>query len=443
MEWSRFVHAFPELGVLWHAINMEIIHVPPMILGQFSRGNPISAQELGSDWFDSLISRSFIVTDLDDEKCMEKVSEITKERRNIQAMYLILATRCNLRCAYCLYRAERSGSLSLKGECMDPGIAIESIEAFSRETAKNNKSLPGYWEEVTFYGGEPLLNFHCLERAVQYIRRMQEDGRIWEGVNFVLNTNGLLLSRNIMYFLKKEEIEIQISIDGPRSIHDSVRVFPSGKGSFDSLVSKLDKMKGLGVDFVPLVTISEANVDSLAECVEWLCRRFSIKRYGLNLMMHTGGKTDPGYGERAARSMREAHLVANSFGAVDKMYEGVFRVFSSGQVVPQSCGAGRKLVVFPRGGIHACQALEASGITAIGKLPKFEPESPNRIHWSKRNRFNNPVCLACPAIGGCGGGCGASAYNHIGDVHGIDPNHCSWMKSVFQQWLEESVFAES
>lgn len=178
------------------------------------------------------------------------------------------------------------------------------------------------------------------------------------------------------------------------------------------------------------------NIDLLPDFIGWLCGKFSVKRYGLNLLMHTGGVVDHSYGKRAAQAMRKIHGVASSFGAVDKMYDGVFDTFSSGAVSSQSCGAGKKLVVFPSGAIHTCQALEESGVTAIGRLPSFELEPANRILWGTRNRFMNATCLACPAIGGCGGGCGASAYNAEGDAHGIDPNHCEWMKTVFNMWLE-------
>lgn len=252
----------------------------------------------------------------------------------------------------------------------------------------------------------------------------------------MLNTNGTLLDDRFIEFARREQIEVQISIDGPANIHDQVRQFRNGKGSFSTVLRGLERMRSVGLEFVPCLTITDANIGSLADCVGWLCRRFSIKRYGLNLLMHTHGAIDPNYGIRAAKAMREAHAVAASYGATDKMYEGAFRAFAEKRIAPQSCGAGRKLVVFPDGEIHACQALEASGVTKIGHLPVFMPDDSNRILWGRRNRFNNQECLNCPAIGGCGGGCGASAYNAFGNVLGIDPNHCAWMKHVFARWLE-------
>lgn len=438
MRWSRFVHAFLNAGILWHAVKLEKFRTNYKIIKNFSHGLSISSDELGQETFAELVAKEFIVEDSKEtEKCLSDILRTKENRRNIQALYLILTTKCNLKCSYCLYKSSGSGSLSGKGEHMNSNVAFEAVNLFSRETAKNNRTGSNYWEEVTFYGGEPLLNYSCLESSIKYIRKMQDEGKVWGDAGFVINTNGTFLPKQFIDIAVDNRVEIQISIDGQRHVHDSVRIFRSGKGSFDSVVSGMKKIKRAGAEFTPLITITNANIDLLPDFMEWLCSEFLIKRYGLNLLMHTGGEVDHNYGKRAAQAMKKTHKVAASFGAVDKMYEGIFNIFSSGNVSSESCGAGRKLVIFPSGSVHTCQALEESGITAIGQLPIFEPESANRIYWSARNRFSNSTCLACPAIGGCSGGCGASAYNSEGDIHGIDPNHCEWMKTVFSLWLED------
>jgi len=426
--------------MLWHALKFDkFIVAGPEIPDNFCPGGHVGPENLGGMLFSELLSRGFIVAIGDEETCLHDYSWVMEERRTIQALYLILTTKCNLQCSYCLYRANNSGSLTGTGQQMSKRVACEAVKLFAKETAKNDRNRPGYWEEVTLYGGEPLINRICLENAVGHIRQLQADGQAWPDIHLVLNTNGTLIDDRFIEFARKEQIEVQISIDGPAHIHDQVRQFRNGKGSFGTVLRGLERMQSVGLEFVPLITITDANINSLADCVGWLCRRFSIKRYGLNLLMHTHGAVDPSYGVRAAEAMQETHTVASSFGAVDKMYEGAFRSFAEKRIAPQSCGAGRKLVVFPDGGIHACQALEASSITRIGYLPVFAPDNRNRVLWSNRNRFSNSECLICPAIGGCGGGCGASAFNAFGNALGIDPNHCAWMKCVFAKWLEEEA----
>jgi uncharacterized protein len=144
---------------------------------------------------------------------------------------------------------------------------------------------------------------------------------------------------------------------------------------------------------------------------------------------------DPKYPEKAARAMIEAGNIAKQFGACDENFIGTLASFSQSQVVKQSCGAGRKLTVFPNGEIHACQALEKSGLTRIGSIPQFDKSSTNWREWKNRTRFIIDECLDCPILGSCGGGCAAGSYHANGSIKAIDPNYCRWMKNLFRRWL--------
>lgn len=434
MKWSKFVHYFPSFGLLWHALSMEIIWVAKDSAFEFFPEGRVDAASFDYIFYNHLVAKGFVVTDSQNPK---KESEPFTRRENaIQSLFLILATSCNLRCDYCLYNSSKSGSLAVNsGKSMQEDVARQAIRLFSDKTSANNRSSPDYWECITFYGGEPLLNFDCLQKAVGYVRHLQSEGKIWKNIRFVVNTNGTLLTKEIASFFKKENIEVQVSIDGPEEVHDAVRMFHSGQGSFASVISGLELIKSLGVGFIPLITVTDTNMDYLTELVVWLCNRFAVKKYGFNLLMQTDNIVDPTYGLRASEAMRKAHEAAKAFGAVDDCYVSTIESFWSKRVAHNSCGVGKKIVVFPKGDMHVCQALERSGTTSIGKLPEFDPKSPNLLAWRQRDRFGNPTCLACPAIGVCQGGCGASAYNATGNICGIDPNYCGWMTAEFHHWI--------
>jgi len=413
---------------------MEIIRVAKDLALQFSPDGRVDAASFDRTTYNHLVAKGFVVRDSHNpEKDLES---FVRKENVVQSLYLIVATSCNLRCAYCLYNSSQSGSLAANsGKLMKEDVAEQAIRLFANKTLANNRSSPDYWECITFYGGEPLLNFDCLQKTVEYVRQLQGKEKIWKNVRFVVNTNGTLLTKEIASFFKRENIEVQVSIDGPEEVHDAVRMFHSGKGSFASVISGLELMRSSGVGFIPLITVTDTNMDCLTELVVWLCSRFAVGKYGFNLLMHTNGIVDPSYGFRASGAMRKAHDAAKAFGAVDDCYVGTIRALSSKKVACNSCGVGKKIVVFPEGDMHVCQALERSGTTSIGKLPEFDPKSPNLLAWSQRDRFSNPTCLACPAIGVCQGGCGASAYNATGNICGIDPNYCGWMTAEFRHWI--------
>jgi len=304
MKWSKFVHYFPSFGLLWHTLSMEIIWVAEDLAFEFSPEGRVDVTSFDHITYNHLVAKGFVVTDSHNpEKDLEP---FIRKENTIQSMFLILATSCNLRCDYCLYNSSKSGSLAVgSGKLMQEDVVCQAIRLFADKTSANNRSSPDYWECITFYGGEPLLNFDCLQKAVGYVRQLQSEGKIWKNVRFVVNTNGTLLTKEIANFFRKENIEVQISIDGPEEVHNAVRMFHFGQGSFASVVSGLELMKSLGVGFIPLITVTDTNMDYLAELVVWLCNRFAVEKYCFNLLMHTNGIVDPTYGFRASEAMRK------------------------------------------------------------------------------------------------------------------------------------------
>ena len=195
------------------------------------------------------------------------------------------------------------------------------------------------------------------------------------------------------------------------------------------------KMRKKKFDFLPLITVSPANLDSLSQCVEMLCREFMVKEIAMNLLMFTGDESNRDYGRSAAIAMSNAFFIAKRLGATDSVFAEILQRFAFPTVAPEICGAGVKIAAFPGGGLHACQALENCKAGYLGKTLKFSESNPNWQTWKKRTRFSNQTCLECPVIGFCGGGCAASAFVATGNLNQIDPYYCDWMKQLFLMWI--------
>ena len=56
-----------------------------------------------------------------------------------------------------------------------------------------------------------------------------------------MTTNGVLLDDDIMEFANKEMDNVVLSIDGRKEVHDFMRPFRKGKGSYDLVVPKFQK----------------------------------------------------------------------------------------------------------------------------------------------------------------------------------------------------------
>lgn len=95
-----------------------------------------------------------------------------------------------------------------------------------------------------FIGGEPLLEIELIYSVVEYaVRQMQKKHHKWaDSYQIRITTNGLLYSSQLVQqFLSKfkEHVRISISIDGTKQKNDLNRIFPNGRGSYDSIIKNV------------------------------------------------------------------------------------------------------------------------------------------------------------------------------------------------------------
>ena len=97
--------------------------------------------------------------------------------------------------------------------------------------------------EVDFFGGEPLMNWDVVKQLVAYGREQEKLHN--KNFRFTLTTNGVLLNDEVMEFCNKEMGNVVLSIDGRKEVHDHMRPFRKGAGSYDLIVPKFQKFAEL------------------------------------------------------------------------------------------------------------------------------------------------------------------------------------------------------
>ena len=85
--------------------------------------------------------------------------------------------------------------------------------------------------EVDFFGGEPLMNWQVVKDLVAYGREQEKIHN--KNFRFTLKTNGVLLNDEVQEFEKTEISNVVLSIDGRKEVHDYMRPFRNGRGSYD------------------------------------------------------------------------------------------------------------------------------------------------------------------------------------------------------------------
>ena len=160
-----------------------------------------------------------------------KIIDFKKRPTVVKALCLHIAHDCNLACKYCF---AEEGEYHGRRALMDYETGKQALD-FLIANSGSRRNL-----EVDFFGGEPLLNFDVVKQLVAYGREQEKLHD--KHFRFTLTTNGVLLNDDIMEFANKEMDNVVLSIDGRKEVHDRMRPFRKGAGSYDLIVPKFQKL---------------------------------------------------------------------------------------------------------------------------------------------------------------------------------------------------------
>lgn len=428
MKISRFIHIIDD-NTLWDAIKREKIIVDKDIIDYVQK---YKNQEILEQIPTNIMDLGIITTKLDEERLISKLIEMTTDKQ-FQSLYLITTTSCNLDCEYCFYRSSFSKSLN-KHQNMSISTAKMAIDKFYN-IVKNNIIDDHYWQQITFYGGEPLLNKELLKFAIPYAKTKFND----EYTSLVINTNILLLDEEILNLFKKYNVEVQVSIDGYKEQHDLYRKDLFGNGSYDKVVSNIQKLIKHGIKVLPMITATDNNVHEFSKVLKYLIELLHLEEYAVNILITNSYQVKESYSQILSKEMLNAY---RQFG--DKAFDYVFvdlynKIIGKDKTISKnSCGSSRKITVFPDEKVYACQALEKVPENSMGSLTSDFINNPNWNIWTTRSRFTNDKCLDCEALTLCGGGCATGSFNKNKNVNDIDENNCKYTKSLMKLVLQHN-----
>jgi sulfatase maturation enzyme AslB (radical SAM superfamily) len=142
-----------------------------------------------------------------------------RSARALDAVGVVVTADCNLRCRYCYQ--DRKQPASMSWSALSAAVDVYAV------AGKRRASL-------SFLGGEPLLAFPLIARAVRRVGRRLPERR----PRFALTTNGLLLTERRLEFLERHRFQVQISCDGTAQAQEL-----RAPGTFARLDRLLDRVR--------------------------------------------------------------------------------------------------------------------------------------------------------------------------------------------------------
>lgn len=128
---------------------------------------------------------------------------------------LDVTPHCQLDCQYCLASGGDYNDPLLKDN-MTFDVARGAIDFFFTIACP---SINDYL--VYFYGGEPLMNWEVIQQTIEYAEHVAK--KKGKGISFTTTTNGLLLSDDIAKYASQHNLSFQVSLDGDKCLHNTLR----------------------------------------------------------------------------------------------------------------------------------------------------------------------------------------------------------------------------
>jgi MoaA/NifB/PqqE/SkfB family radical SAM enzyme len=177
----------------------------------------------------------------------------------------LVTPACNLRCAYCY------GNL----EALPPGHLSATNWAAAFRTLAAWGTM-----RVDLSGGEPTMRKDIGEIAELALR---------EGLNVVVSTNGMVLTRPGELFLRS--VRLHVSMDSGRpGIHQASRILPNGSasaGSFDKVTRFLTNGVSDGFRVRVMTCVGPHNEDELFALGEHLAL-LRVPEWNVSRILHAG-----------------------------------------------------------------------------------------------------------------------------------------------------------
>ncbi|MBC7882215.1 MAG: radical SAM protein [Anaerolineae bacterium] len=327
---------------------------------------------------------------------IEQVSQESRENRdewrrarlvaNNYFQLIILPTEnCNFRCTYC-YEDFSIGRMKRE--------TIEGIKALLTRRHEDLSNL-----RVSWFGGEPLVAKDIVFEVAEHATALASRSKMkYVGT---MTTNAYLLDIKTATRLCNAGVTAyQISLDGPRDVHDRSRLRADGKGTFDQIWSNLLAIRDsdLPVWISLRVHIKPETLASMDELIEQFRQEFlHDKRFSVffKAVEHLGGPNDDDtniFSQAEQASVTRAlktKLYGSPTGPLDFMFEDYV------------CYAARpnSLLIRANGDLGKCTVALYDQRNRLGRLlPDGTLEViPGKLDpWVQGIKTLNPAQLACP-----------------------------------------------
>ncbi|MFC2661796.1 MAG: thioether cross-link-forming SCIFF peptide maturase [Eubacterium sp.] len=367
----------------------------------------------------------------------EPSAGILKERHTeVKALCLHVAHTCNLNCSYCF---ASQGRFHGERAIMSLDTAKQAIDWLVANSGDH------YNLEVDFFGGEPLLNWDVVKQTVAYARSLEKEHH--KNFRFTLTTNGVGINDDVIDFTNKEMNNVVLSLDGRKEVHDHLRKFIDGRGSYDVIVPKFQKLvKARGdKEYYIRGTFTHNNVDFTEDLFHMADLGFD--RLSIEPVVCSPDEPYALTEEDLPEIFHQYEILAKWLMEREKAGKPVvfYHYMLDLQHGPciykriSGCGSGTEYyAVTPWGDLFPCHQFVGDEQFKMGDIWHGITREDIKDDFKMCNVYAREECRTCWARLYCSGGCAANAYHGTGSIKGVYDYSCK----IFRKRMECAVMIQ-
>ncbi len=332
--------------------------------------------------------------------------EMLQERfkTDVLTMVIIPTTACNFGCPYC-YEGNIA-SYKMSDSVQDEIYAL--VKGISKKIAAF---------QIMWFGGEPLLALDVIEKLSGKLFVFSEKAKLNYSAGII--TNGYLLTRSVAEKLKKFCVNsIQITLDGPREIHDKRRFLLNGRGSYDQILSNICSI----IDIYPRITIrvnlDRENIDYIENLLNDLKERGLEKHVSIYFAsIHVSCANEKIYDRSRALTIEEYFEGREALFSKMKFFlltQPNYRLFPKLNAKNCSATKSNNFIIGPEGEFYKCFLDIGNQKAVIGDIFNLKKEMIFGIGNKNQNLCyqymdfdptQNSICKTCVFLPLCMGRC--------------------------------------
>lgn len=376
--------------VIYNAATDQLVALTPQLANIFNEGKaaPEKVKAQHAELYDHLLQKGIFVCDDADET--ETYIRKREEYERSSGEYTITINptlACNMSCWYC-YESHKNMPAMSADVKQSVLLLIDKLLADNKLKKLN----------LSFFGGEPLLYFDKV--VVDIINHAKMQCKAFDAkLSIHFTTNAYLLTDNVLKHLEGLDVSFQITIDGGKQVHDSVRKTKGGEPTYARIVEHIHQPLSRGFSVGVRFNYTAKSIPSFIDVVKDFSHLQQEQKQLVNFTFQRVWQDNEG----------DASQVEQQVEHIERAFEqaGLFVNNAKSYIVPY-CYADdvNTAVVNYNGDLFKCTARDFATKSKEGTLA-----ADGTLRWNERLRkrmsirHGSDTCLQCRIYPICHGGC--------------------------------------